>query len=911
MKNVLGWALMDIDSSYAGPPHGGNELPFTTVTFTDNYIHECNGSISLRGNHLDLTDVATISGNTFENIGGNGGEQGQHWAALELNHCDVADIFDNTVDGVSEGEWTEGQAFQLWDIGTLNFENNFVLNCHQGVYFFDGSLGGSYGGPYAIPSGAMEYNTFAGNTQYGVSVGANCTGGPLDAEMNWWNSASGPSGVGPGTGDAVLGNVDYDPWIGKAGTGNIVCDPDVDYLSIADQLTEIDVNYLGGGGGLMYGYTVKVSWDPLLVTTTPTPADVTQGTLLSDLGTTFWNVLSSGASELTITCILLGAVDGTTGPGTMFSIDFDAVVPVGYGVSPVDITIDRIRDKDNNTLTGFFENDGEIIVDTTAPSVTAVYIANDDPDVTDDWVKNGDPVTVTATVTDAHPSFTIADIEADLSGLGGAVDAGPTTYDGTTATWVLGSVTCTPSDGTVTVTVTAVDAHGNTGSGSDTIEADNTPPTEVTAFDASPGHGKCDLTWTNGTDDNLAGVVVRRYAEPGEYPQYPWHVANYPSTAKYPVDESSDDGVYDDTGESFTDDTMTGRNIYYYQAFCYDEARNYGLADAGARDLATNYWLGDISDEWGSWGYDGQVDDEDILKLGLAYWTSNPTIYPGDAECDLGPTVHPDWGRLGLPKPDDEVEFEDAMIFAMNYGVVAPRVVPFMPEHFDPAPLALAIGDSETRGDMLSVALRLEGNSDEVKGLSASLAYDSNELEFVSASLSGNMVSPLGEMFFMHRNDDERVELDAIVLGTGVTIGGSGDVAVVTFRQLSDGYTIEVEEARLRDVDNSALDVKLGEYSSDGETPLTFRLVGNTPNPFNPTTKIAYNVPRESEVTIRVYDVTGRVVATLVDGVCEPGRHQVVWNGKNDAGESVGSGIYFCSMEAPDFHESRKMTLLK
>jgi hypothetical protein len=52
-------------------------------------------------------------------------------------------------------------------------------------------------------------------------------------------------------------------------------------------------------------------------------------------------------------------------------------------------------------------------------------------------------------------------------------------------------------------------------------------------------------------------------------------------------------------------------------------------------------------------------------------------------------------------------------------------------------------------------------------------------------------------------------------------------------------------------------------------------------------------------------------VTTLVDGVSEPGRHVAVWNGTNDQGEAVGSGVYFCSMEAPDFHESRKMTLLK
>jgi flagellar hook assembly protein FlgD len=90
-----------------------------------------------------------------------------------------------------------------------------------------------------------------------------------------------------------------------------------------------------------------------------------------------------------------------------------------------------------------------------------------------------------------------------------------------------------------------------------------------------------------------------------------------------------------------------------------------------------------------------------------------------------------------------------------------------------------------------------------------------------------------------------------------------------------------------------------------------FGLCQNVPNPFNPVTEIAYHVPRESEVTIRLYDVAGRVVATLVDGVVKPGRHETVWHGTNGAGEPVGSGVYFCTMEAPGFHSTRKLTLLK
>jgi hypothetical protein len=247
----------------------------------------------------------------------------------------------------------------------------------------------------------------------------------------------------------------------------------------------------------------------------------------------------------------------------------------------------------------------------------------------------------------------------------------------------------------------------------------------------------------------------------------------------------------------------------------------------------------------------------------------------------------------------------------MNYGVVAPRVVPFLPEEYDATPLAMALGGSDVRGDDIAIALRLEGNVSEVKGLSAVIGYDTSELEFVSARLTDDMLSPLGNVFFWHGEFDGRVKVDMAVLGTGVSIGGSGEVAVLTFRPLSDSYSLEVESARLRDVSNGALDARLGDFASEAGTPLVFRLVGNTPNPFNPVTKVAYHVPRESEVTIRVYDVSGRLVRTLVEGVVEPGRHVAVWDGLNEGGAATGSGVYFCTMEAPDFHESTKMTLLK
>jgi len=907
IKDILGWAVMDFDSSYSGPPIGGNELPLTTVTFAGNHVHECNGSIALRGNHVTRTVLANVYDNVFENIGGNAGEPGQHWAGLELNHVVTANIYGNTMDGVVEGEWGEGQAFQLWDIGTLDFHANIITNNYEGLFFYDGSAGGAFGGPYAIPAGAVECNAFVGNTQYGIKTGPNCTGGPLDAEMNWWGDPSGPA-IARGTGDKALGDIDFDPWIGKAGGENIVCDPDPEYLTAADPTKTIAVKYLGGGSDAVFGYSIKFSWDSTIVGTST--GDVSEGALLSDLGGTFFYAAPGTGDEIVVDCALLGSVTGATGPGTLFTIDFTGLA---VGTSDIDVTILNVRDEYNNPLSGFYEDDGLLSVDISVPTIADVEILNTTLAHTDDYIKDTDAAQVTATVLDDDPAFGAADITADLTGLGGGAAVNPGSYNWTTglAIWMIVAppgVACNPANGTVTVTVDATDAIGNPAAqGSDDIIADNVAPTVVTDFDAAPGHQKCDLSWTMGTDLYPAGVVVQRDDNTGDYPLYVAFKGAWPNVdAFYPGSELLGTNVYNGVGTS-TADAVVDRNIYYYQAFCYDEARNYGLAASTARDLATNYWLGDVAAAIGVWGYNGLVNDADIDKLGGAYYAA-PAGSP-ENEMDVGPTVHPSYNRLGLPMPDDLVGFEDLMIFAMNYGVVSARVVPLLTEP-TMGDLALLIEEIGRSSDgTVELALRLVGNMGEVKGVSAALTLEG--LEFVSARLSDEMDTPAADIFFWHGERDGVVQIDLAMLGTDMTIGGSGDLVNLAFRATADVHSIEFESASLRGAENEDLDADLAGYGSGDEVPMVFRLVQNAPNPFNPLTTIAYEVPQTSAVTITVYDVSGRLVTTLVDGTVDPGRYSAVWDGRNDHGESVGSGVYFCVMETPNYRGSHKMVLMK
>jgi hypothetical protein len=93
--------------------------------------------------------------------------------------------------------------------------------------------------------------------------------------------------------------------------------------------------------------------------------------------------------------------------------------------------------------------------------------------------------------------------------------------------------------------------------------------------------------------------------------------------------------------------------------------------------------------------------------------------------------------------------------------------------------------------------------------------------------------------------------------------------------------------------------------------PTTYVLNQNYPNPFNPNTQISFSIPKESHVNLQVYDMMGRVVATLVDEVLPAGTHAKVWNGRTSDGRVMASGIYFYTIKAEGYIATKKMMLLK
>ncbi|UCH84508.1 MAG: T9SS type A sorting domain-containing protein [Candidatus Latescibacterota bacterium] len=104
----------------------------------------------------------------------------------------------------------------------------------------------------------------------------------------------------------------------------------------------------------------------------------------------------------------------------------------------------------------------------------------------------------------------------------------------------------------------------------------------------------------------------------------------------------------------------------------------------------------------------------------------------------------------------------------------------------------------------------------------------------------------------------------------------------------------------------------VGSAIGGGEPPRETSLFQNVPNPFNPSTTIRYTVGEPGGyVSLRVYDVTGRVIRVLFDGAAGPGEKTVTWDGDNEQGKRVASGVYFYRLTAPGFARTMKLVVLK
>jgi DNA-binding beta-propeller fold protein YncE len=135
----------------------------------------------------------------------------------------------------------------------------------------------------------------------------------------------------------------------------------------------------------------------------------------------------------------------------------------------------------------------------------------------------------------------------------------------------------------------------------------------------------------------------------------------------------------------------------------------------------------------------------------------------------------------------------------------------------------------------------------------------------------------------------------------------------------TDPVLVVAGNAVAKDSETGESEVETSEVAKS-EVVTSYELAQNYPNPFsppergfagNPSTTIRFALPEAVEVRLKIYDVAGQLVQTLVDGVVEAGRHQVIWDGTNQHGVQVASGVYFYQLRAGEFKQVQKMSLVR
>jgi hypothetical protein len=106
---------------------------------------------------------------------------------------------------------------------------------------------------------------------------------------------------------------------------------------------------------------------------------------------------------------------------------------------------------------------------------------------------------------------------------------------------------------------------------------------------------------------------------------------------------------------------------------------------------------------------------------------------------------------------------------------------------------------------------------------------------------------------------------------------------------------------------NPATDMGTNEFAN----PKKFKLYQNYPNPFNSTTSIGFQLQKNSHITIIIFSSLGEKVATILESNYQAGYHSIVWNGRDDAGNLVPSGLYVYQIETENYFKQAKMIILK
>ena len=264
--------------------------------------------------------------------------------------------------------------------------------------------------------------------------------------------------------------------------------------------------------------------------------------------------------------------------------------------------------------------------------------------------------------------------------------------------------------------------------------------------------------------------------------------------------------------------------------------------------------------------------------------------------------------------PNNRIGFDDFEVLGAFFGREIPAADSAVPPREGANASArlqlVAAGETPRVGEEFGVDLRLT-DLVAVQGYGFQVRYPAGEFEFVRVLSQGDGLGEgaLGRPFVVVQKPGE------VVVGAHGRPLAAEEIALsLVFRasrEIEEGR-VAIVDAQLRDVRSRLNGPALPAPLQVQTLPSAYGLQANWPNPFNPETTIRYQLPRVADVELEIYNTSGQRVRTLVDGRLNAGRYEVRWNGLDDQGRPLASGLYFYRLQAgSEFQQIRKMLLVK
>lgn len=927
-----------------------NLIKNNSVTDNDYY------GIALVAGSANTIETNTISGNGLDAIAIENGESaGGSVTDGSTGNFIKGNTISSARDGIFIGEYcytnsiTENNVIDnvvsigihVWRDGAQTITDNSISNAEVGIKLRGVSNGTVTGNTITSNATGIELeayyldtvwypctnNDISDNKIYGNTLGvkgdATNQTVVVDVEENWWGDPAGPTPPGGRTGDDVTTNVDYDPWWIDEGMTTLSEDVDI-YVDAPDELIKDDETqtYSVKVAAIadLRGFEVDLQYPKAYFAAA---SNFSIGSAYSGYASTSLYpelITDDDYWKYKVTGSYLGAYDGIDGTDVvLFTFDMASLVDVENlpGGSVVDLTAAILKDDQNP----YNEIPYDELIDFT------VYIDSSEPTMTHDnatiypspyTLQTGVLPELDFTFTD---NYNLDDVQYLVLPVGDAAPTAPTAFtnnyivenfDGTltpVTDWFFNqSELDALADGTYTIYYIVLDDAGNfTIYDWDFIKDTSAPDaaTWVSCLTSIDANNSIDLEWTNPTDAAKNHIWYLDFASLGGsgYPEYVAATNPIPA-APDPTAASPQNGwtfIADITASTTYTWTGMARGYYYITVFAEDASGNLSAAPAAPfyRE-SISYWPGDVYD-----APDGIVNSNDITTLSTA-WGAVHGGTGWNNLVDVGPTV--DNGRRSLPTPDDVIDIEDLMIFSMNYNNTNYTYYPRVDDE-DITPIHIDMICYQ-QGELMSMDLVLNGNENLLKGVNVPVYYGSGyQLE----SVSTGEIWPEGAIM-LHTNSNGIVEISLTALGSEAVVEGDGIIATLEFSEVGNSVP-ELRHMTARTPNNQEIEIINNPEATESDEeviiPVNDILLANYPNPFNPSTTIAFGLKEEVEVSLVIFNIKGQLVNTLVEGVLPAGTYEYTWHGNDRNGHTVPSGVYFYKMQTADYVKVRKAILLK